>query len=57
MPEYDPQMHSLRPLEHTPTTKKPIFVKQITCASLQLENPIQTDTSGVGNIQMATKHN
>ena len=27
------------------------------CASLQQENPIQTDTSGVGSIQMVTKHN
>ena len=27
------------------------------CASLQQENPIQTDTSGVDSIQMVTKHN
>ena len=60
-----PSNHILRPLEDTPTIKKPmtmvidqsIFVKQITRASLQQENLIQADTSGVGNILIAKRYN
>ena len=56
-------MHTLRPLEDTPTIKKPmamvidysIFLKQITCASLQQENSTMAGTRGAGNIQIGNK--